>query len=157
MGDLYASVVGTIVLQIKEIPLRPLENNGQLCLWGLADSVDEAQIRAALKDHGTITDCQRQLGGWPPALVTFSTHDASKRLAADLPPALCTGVSLFYNELPYDERGWVKLDRGSHTLASLCLPCSPLLILPLHHPPCTAAYAAAKTFTTCTEQLALYT
>ena len=34
MADVYASAVGTTVLQIKEIPPRPKEYDGALCLFG---------------------------------------------------------------------------------------------------------------------------
>ena len=51
MGDLYASAIGTTVLQLKEIPLRPPELDGKLCLFDLADSVDERAIRAALEEY----------------------------------------------------------------------------------------------------------
>ena len=34
MGDLYASPVGTTVLQITEMPPRPAEYDGLLCLGG---------------------------------------------------------------------------------------------------------------------------
>ena len=75
MGDLYASAIGTTVLQIREIPLRPAEFDGALCLFNLTEGVDEAQIRAALERFGTIENCK--LGGWPSAIVRFSTHEAA--------------------------------------------------------------------------------
>ena len=53
MGDLYASAVGTTVLQLKEIPPRPKEYDGALCLAGVAD-VDEKVIRANLERFGKI-------------------------------------------------------------------------------------------------------
>ena len=34
MGDLYASAVGTTILQLKEIPPRPEDYVGQICLFG---------------------------------------------------------------------------------------------------------------------------
>ena len=55
MGDLYASAIGTTVLQIKEIPPRPKEFDGALCLFGLAaDGVNEAVIRSAFCSFGGI-------------------------------------------------------------------------------------------------------
>ena len=45
MGDLYASAIGTTVLQLKEIPSRPKEYDGALCLFDLAAGVDEAAPR----------------------------------------------------------------------------------------------------------------
>ena len=74
MADVYASAVGTTVLQIKEIPPRPAEFDGALCLFGLEDGKDEAAIRAAFGRFGTIVgvDFRSTM-----AVVRFATHDAS--------------------------------------------------------------------------------
>ena len=48
VGDLYASAVVTSVIQISEIPPRPKEFDGALCLFGLKAGVDEAAVRQAL-------------------------------------------------------------------------------------------------------------
>ena len=104
MGDLYASVIGTTVMQIKEIPRRPVEFDGVLCLFEL--KVDEATIKAKLKRFGNIK--RVVLGTWPPAVVYFSTHTAAiaaKEAAAELSD-LCGGVDTLYNTRPYDDRGW---------------------------------------------------
>ena len=47
INEVYASPVGTTVLQLKEIPPRPTEFDGALALFNLADGVDEAKLRAA--------------------------------------------------------------------------------------------------------------
>ena len=39
MGGLYASAIGTTVLQLKELPPRPREYDGKLCLFDVAPSV----------------------------------------------------------------------------------------------------------------------
>ena len=73
MGDLYASAVGTTVLQVKEIPPRPAvsrhecrrpdrpppspcfrcarvqEYDGTLCIFGLKPGVDERALRKGLR------------------------------------------------------------------------------------------------------------
>ena len=59
MGDLYASAIGTRVLQLKEIPQRPAEYDGMLCLFDLKEGVDEELIRGALKVYGEITSRHR--------------------------------------------------------------------------------------------------
>jgi hypothetical protein len=102
MGDLYASAIGTTVLQIKEIPPQLAEYKGALCLFNLSEGVDESKIRAALVQFGTILDCR--IGGWPSAVVRFSSHDsavAAKRMA---PLSICAGVDTLYNERSYDGR-----------------------------------------------------
>ena len=48
MGDLYASAIGTTVLQLKAIPPRPPAFDGALCLFGLGEHVDASAVRAAL-------------------------------------------------------------------------------------------------------------
>ena len=46
MGDLYASAIGTTVLQLKEGPQRPEKFDGALVLFGV--QVGESEVRAAL-------------------------------------------------------------------------------------------------------------
>ena len=67
MGDVYASAIGTTVLQLKEIPERPPEYDGFICLYNLAEGIDAAAIRAALEPFGEIVHVG--VGGWPPARV----------------------------------------------------------------------------------------
>ena len=110
MGDLYASAIGTTVLQIKEIPERPDEFHGALCLFDLKKDVDESQIKKALEVFGTIQDKGIEIGGWPSAVVRFSTHEAAvaaKRAALDGNEKLlsiCAGADTLYNERSYDGR-----------------------------------------------------
>eukprot|EP00312_Isochrysidales_sp_CCMP1244_P014706 CAMPEP_0202741946 /NCGR_PEP_ID=MMETSP1388-20130828/4654_1 /ASSEMBLY_ACC=CAM_ASM_000864 /TAXON_ID=37098 /ORGANISM="Isochrysis sp, Strain CCMP1244" /LENGTH=1959 /DNA_ID=CAMNT_0049408819 /DNA_START=358 /DNA_END=6236 /DNA_ORIENTATION=+ len=102
MGDLYASAIGTTVLQIKEIPLRPANFDGALCLYGLAEGIGEAQVRSALEPSGTLVGCELDL---QPAIVRFSTHTAALgAVAAAAMRGLCAGSDLLYNERSYDGR-----------------------------------------------------
>ena len=130
MGDLYASAIGTTVLQLKEIPPRPEEYDGALCLFGLAENVDASAVRAALGSHGEITSCELNQN---PPLVRFATHEAAlavrRRAAAAvarfhaaataveqdsdagvrkaMKEALglaCDGADTLYNERSYDGR-----------------------------------------------------
>ena len=71
MGDLYASAIGTTVLQHKEIPTRPAQFDGGLRLGGMR--VNEAAIRKALEPFGYIMSCEVDAGG-DGALVRFATH-----------------------------------------------------------------------------------
>ena len=105
MGDIYASVIGTTILQLKELPPRPPEYDGKLCLFDLAEGVDEGAIRAALAPaYGEIVSCT--LGGFPPAIVCFTTHEAAraaKRAAAQL-AHIAGGIDTLWNERSYDGR-----------------------------------------------------
>ena len=128
MGDLYASAVGTTVLQLKEIPPRPADFDGVLCLGQLSDGVGEEQIRAALGGFGQIERCE--LDVHPGARVTFATHNAAMRAAAaELPSCayacaaaelpICAYACVAWNDRPYDDidtggkgRGWCVFEGG---------------------------------------------
>ena len=104
MNQLYASILATTVLQIEEIPPRPAEFDGVVCLFKLSSNVDENMVRAALVGFGAIESCD--LSG-SPAIVRFTSH-ASAVAAKDAgaPPGLCEGLDTLYNETPYFSRGW---------------------------------------------------
>jgi len=57
INSLYGSAIGTTVLQLKELPPRPREYDGKLCLFDVAPSVDEADIRVMLSPYGEIVSC----------------------------------------------------------------------------------------------------
>ena len=114
MGDLYASAIGTTVLQLKEIPPRPEEYDGAICLFGGAVCVDEVVIRTALDEFGSIKSVQ--VGGWPPVIVRFTTHEAAVAAKQAKERLLHIvgedgGIDTLYNERSYDGsedngRGW---------------------------------------------------
>ena len=102
MADVYASAVGTTVLQLKEIPLRPTEFDGAVCLFGLKpEKNDEAAIREALNRFGTIKGIELNRD---PAVVRFTTHEAALQAEKEGLPELCGGIGTLYNERSYDGR-----------------------------------------------------
>ena len=102
MAHMYASAVGTTVLQLKEIPPRPREFDGALCLFGLTQGKGEADVRAALACHGLIVSFERVK--WF-AVVRFASHrEALAAKRAGSPLGLCEGVDTLYNEHSYDGR-----------------------------------------------------
>ena len=103
--DRYASAIATTVLQLKEVPARPAEFNGQLALYALEDGVDEATIRTALEPNGTIVKVEL-VGGWPPAVVYFDSHESALKAVAAGAPLVCKGLATLYNELAYHAKGW---------------------------------------------------
>ena len=112
MGDLYASAISTTVLQLTEIPPRPVEFDGTLCLFDLKVGVDENAILVALREFGSIASCK--LSEWPPATVRFTTHAAAlaaKQAAARL-SFIAGGIDTLYNERSYDGREGEGGDRG---------------------------------------------
>ena len=82
MGDVYASAVGTTVLQIKEIPPRPQEFDGELCLFGLKAGVDEAAVCQALSDLSTEFESCDLAFESTYGVVRFTTHAAALRAKA---------------------------------------------------------------------------
>ena len=101
MGDLYASAIGTTVLQLKEIPPRPKEFDGECCLFGLKGG--EPEIQAALSKFGNITSCKI---GPRMTIVRFDTHEAAReaRRAAPQLTSLCDAIDTHFNERSYDGR-----------------------------------------------------
>ncbi len=102
MGDLYASAIGTTVLQYKEIPPRPSEFEGTLRLGELVKATEHA-IRHALHRFGDIVSCE--IDGVS-AVVRFTSHAAAEAAVAAGPGELCVWLGLLYNDRPYNDRGW---------------------------------------------------
>ena len=104
MNQLYASILATTVLQIQEIPTRPPEFDGALCLFKISSTADEHAVRTALSKFGTIESCDLSCN---PAIVRFASHaSAIAAKEAGAPPGLCEGLDTLYNETPYMRRGW---------------------------------------------------
>ena len=106
MNQLYASILATTVLQIEEIPIRPTEFDGVVCLFELSSNADENVVRAALIGFGTIESCDLSRS---PAIVRvrFTSHESAVAAKnAGAPPGLCAGLDTLYNETPYFSRGW---------------------------------------------------
>ena len=104
------------MLQIKDIPRRPAEYDGLLCLGGIQEGTTEKTITAALQRFGEIEDCMRP-DDQSAALyrVKFKDHSAAAE-AAKAPKVdglKYDGAFLAYKSVPYDEidsggegRGW---------------------------------------------------
>ena len=91
------------VLQLKEIPPRPKEYDGALCLFDPKEGVDEAAVRAALSSFGEIASYEISP---EKVIVRFSNHEAARaarRAAAQL-TSICKGADTLYNERSYDGR-----------------------------------------------------
>ena len=140
MADVYASAVGTTVLQLKEIPPRPVEFDGALCLFVLIKDVDEAAVRRAVQG---IIRCD--LAADPPR-VYFASHDvAMQAKSCDAWAKLCDGCNTLYNERSYgscsqDEGGDADNGRGWF-VAFPCTPPPPLSApsLPPVYAPCLSS------------------
>jgi hypothetical protein len=110
MADVYASAVGTTVLQSREIPPRPKAFDGALCLFGLKLTTDEAALRETLGGFGTIDAFELKRN---PPVVRFASHEAALAAKRAGPwPELWDAVDTLYNERPYDERGWCVFENA---------------------------------------------
>ena len=110
MGDLYASAIGTTVMQLKEVPPRPPEFDGAICLFGLCDGVTETHVMDAMRRFGPLSgDCEL-MGDM--AFVHFTTRtSAIAAIEAGAPEGICKGIDFRYNERSYDGRsGQTGLD-----------------------------------------------
>ena len=112
MGDLYASAVGTSVIQIKTIPPRPKEYDGALCLAGVAD-VDEKVIRANLERFGKIEKVEPLAHFEGMKVVSFADADGPDEAIANFDGVRALLESKdkpdafrLYNDRKYDDRGW---------------------------------------------------
>ena len=101
MADVYASAVGTTVLQAKEIPPRPSIYDGVVRLFDLKEDVNEVVIRTAFEGIGVIVSVNVQ---GKSADVHLTTHKAALR--AKTKPEwfthVCGGIDTLYNERSYD-------------------------------------------------------
>ena len=133
MADVYASAIGTTVLQLKEIPPRPQDFDGKLCLFGVKPGVQEAAIRAQLGRFGEIVSCELDR---TPAAVRFTTHDAALAAKRDASAwaQLCEGVDTLYNERSYDGRNGDKSGRDDDDGRGWCA--GPYRANALHLPAC---------------------
>jgi hypothetical protein len=114
MNQLYASAVGTTVLQIKEIPRRPAEFDGWLCLFGVALTIDmasvESAVRSTLSRFGAIVAfVDRRLSPLErkEIAVRFASHEAVIEAVMEAPVSdVWKGLGALYTDRPYDHRGW---------------------------------------------------
>jgi hypothetical protein len=101
MGDLYASAVGTTVLQMKQMPPRPPMFDGVVVLRNPKPRTQEGEIRALLSGHD-VTQVNVPNGS-----VRFASHrSAIEAIKSGALASVCDAVELYYNERPYDKRGW---------------------------------------------------
>jgi hypothetical protein len=98
----YASITGTAVVQVKEQHQRPKQYDGRLVLFGI-NADQSAKLQAELSAYGNVLCCNIKDGQ---AFVDFETHDVAMRALGGL-KAQDRPATTIYNEVPYNERGWV--------------------------------------------------
>ena len=103
------------MLQIKEIPPRPAEYDGLLCLGGVPTGTTAAKITELLQQFGEIEHCTPTEQSITVYRVKFRAHAAAEKAADEAPKmkGLCDYAFLAYKSVPYDDldsggkgRGW---------------------------------------------------
>eukprot|EP00966_Prymnesium_polylepis_P045220 1047561-Prymnesium_polylepis.1 len=106
MGDLYASAIGTTVLQLKAVPECPPRLRAAVWLGGLHTDVSKSTLLAGLRGFGDVASCELSPAGGV-AVVFASQGAADDMLQADVGKlGWCQLVSPLYNTRPYHDRGW---------------------------------------------------
>ena len=127
MGCFYASMCGTAVVQLKDIPPRPSEYDGRMSVF---DASYSKAILASLLEYDVIADLQR-FGGTiteiaiktGEAQVTFATHAQAERCIAALREE-GRGACTVYNETAYSRdrgepfSGWCTFEQGACKLVA---------------------------------------
>jgi hypothetical protein len=111
MGDLYASAIGTTVLQIKEIPSCPPVFTGALYVGEVFPDIDIPQLEDSMSAFGHLAESGCSLhkqGEKRYAIVRFRSHATAEKAATEDASTLGIGkfFTLHYNQLEYDHRGW---------------------------------------------------
>ena len=128
MGYLYASMCGTAVVQLKDIPPRPSEYDGRVIVFDkmYSEMTSEKDVVVADLERfgGTITEIAIKASE---AQVTFATHEQAERCIAALREE-GRGACTVYNETAYSRgpvgepfesfSGWCTFEQGSSKLAA---------------------------------------
>ena len=84
MQMLYASITGTAVIQIKDVPPRPADFDGRLVIHGVPSDLNMEQLKAALVSFGEVRRCDPGL--WKDSAdVQFATHEQAEMAIAGAP------------------------------------------------------------------------
>lgn len=119
MANLYASLTGSAILQLKDVPPRPEEYDGRIVLF----ATDEHPLASQnLRQFGEVTRLQL-VGGITQARATFARHEQAELAVAMLRQKGCD-VDLMYNTAAYDRdqgvrySGWCTFEQACATLAA---------------------------------------
>ena len=92
MPDVYASILGTMVMRHRSMPARPASLDGEVVVLA-DDKATEAAVRSVLEAHGTLENVRRdEQGRWR---ARFASHADAERAVAAGPfvdvTAICNG------------------------------------------------------------------
>ena len=98
MNKLYASICGTTVIQLKDIPPRPAEYDGRVLIFDLhPSSTDEEAVRTDLGRFGTVVELAVE---GSVATARFASHEEAEHCVATL-HSESRGAGCLYNETCY--------------------------------------------------------
>jgi len=113
---MYASICGTAVVQLKDIPKRPREYDGRITVSMIPSSSSD-DVHADLSRFGEVLDIK--IEGNQAAHVRFASHEQAARCVAELKTEK-RRASCVYNETGYDRKcaigesfsGWCTVEQG---------------------------------------------
>ena len=112
MPDVYASVLGTMVMRHRSVPARPASLDGEVIVLA-DDKATEAAVRSALEAHGALENVRRdEQGRWR---ARFASHADAGRAAAAGPFVGATAIFTCHHARAYAVRGWTRFESGVST------------------------------------------
>jgi hypothetical protein len=112
MPDVYASVLGTMVMRHRSVPARPASLDGEVIILA-DDKATEAAVRSALEAHGALENVRRdEQGRWR---ARFASHADAGRAAAAGPFVGATAIFTCHHARAYASRGWPRFESGVST------------------------------------------
>jgi len=115
MGSCYASITGTAVLQLKDIPPRPSAYDGCVSCFNVHAS--EVALRAEMSKYGTVRSLE-VVGETKTAHIVFESHDQAEHCVAGRKGK---DIDFAYNAREYEgvgARGWCIFEQGASQIAA---------------------------------------
>jgi hypothetical protein len=123
MAYVYASPLGTSVLQLRYVPSRPKDDDGRLIVDHLPAGTTTAELKAVMEKYGTIVGFNRASPTSASAELRYASHSQAEIAAAAVSQEFggAAFACLQYNDLPYDDRGWCTAEQIFSTECLLCM------------------------------------
>ena len=103
MASCYASITGTAVLRVREVPKRPASYDGLVIVFNHPDGLSKAEIKARLGAAGGDPKVKETKDTPWGKEYKFSTHEQATNAVEAL--AREWGIALMFNDRRYDGDG----------------------------------------------------